>query len=94
LNDIPTILGSSTTVLDHLKPVNQKDLTFKINGLYPQNKFSNGLELVPFYQVQEERYIIYFPQATQDKIEIIQQKKLRKKKLSENWIISQQIKFS
>jgi hypothetical protein len=24
LNDIPTILGSSTTVLDHLKPVNQK----------------------------------------------------------------------
>ncbi|MFC3158411.1 DUF4986 domain-containing protein [Chryseobacterium arachidis] len=75
LNDIPTILGSSTTVLNHLKPVNEKDLTFKINGLYPQNKFSTGLELVPFYKVKEERYIIYFPQATQDKIEIIQQKK-------------------
>lgn len=61
--------------MDHLQPVSEKDLTFKINGLYPQNKFSNGLELVPFYQVQEERYIIYFPQATQDKIETIQQKK-------------------
>ena len=77
LNDIPAILGSSTTVLNHLQPVNEKDLKFKINGLYPQNKFSNGLELVPFYQIQEERYIIYFPQATQDKIEMIQQKKAK-----------------
>jgi hypothetical protein len=51
LNDIPTILGSSTTVLDHLETVDEK--TFKINGLYPQNKFSNGLELVPFYQVRK-----------------------------------------
>ncbi|BEV02790.1 glycoside hydrolase family 127 protein [Chryseobacterium gambrini] len=77
LNDIPTILGSSTTVLNHLQPVNEKDLKFKISGLYPQNKFRNGLELVPFYQIQEERYIIYFPQATQDKIEMIQKQKAK-----------------
>ena len=77
LNDIPAILGSSTTVLNHLQPVNEKDLKFKISGLYPQNKFSNGLELVPFYQIQEERYIIYFPQATQDKIEMIQKQKAK-----------------
>lgn len=77
LNEIPTILGSSTTVLNHLQPVDEKDLTFRISGLYPQNKFSNGLKLVPFYQIQEERYIIYFPQATQDKIEMIQKQKAK-----------------
>ncbi|REC79236.1 glycosyl hydrolase [Chryseobacterium elymi] len=77
LNEIPTILGSSTSVLSHLETVNEKDLTFRLKGLYPQNKFSNGLELVPFYKIQEERYIIYFPQANQDKIEAIQKQKAK-----------------
>ncbi|WP_027388760.1 glycoside hydrolase family 127 protein [Chryseobacterium gregarium] len=77
LNEIPTILGSSTSVLSHLETINGKDLTFRLKGLYPQNKFSNGLELVPFYKIQEERYIIYFPQANQDEIEIIQKQKAR-----------------
>jgi len=77
LNEIPTILGSSASVLSHLEIVNVKDLTFRLKGLYPQNKFSNGLELVPFYKIQEERYIIYFPQANQDKIEMIQKQKAK-----------------
>ncbi|SDG23026.1 glycoside hydrolase family 127 protein [Epilithonimonas hungarica] len=77
LNEIPTILGSSDSVLSHLETVNDKDLTFRLKGLYPQNKFSNGLELVPFYKIQEERYIIYFPQANQDKIEMIQKQKAK-----------------
>lgn len=77
LNEIPTILGSSDSVLNHLETINTKDLTFRLKGLYPQNKFSNGLELVPFYKIQEERYIIYFPQANQDKIEMIQKQKAK-----------------
>ncbi|KQR94346.1 glycosyl hydrolase [Chryseobacterium sp. Leaf180] len=75
LQEIPVVLGSSDSVLNHVETVNKEKLSFKINGLYPQNKFASGLELVPFYQIQEERYIMYFPQATQDKIQIIQQKK-------------------
>ncbi|MDP9959585.1 glycoside hydrolase family 127 protein [Chryseobacterium lathyri] len=77
LNEIPTILGSSSSVLNHLETVKGKDFTFRLTGLYPQNKFSNGLELVPFYKIQEERYIIYFPQASQDKIETIQKQKAK-----------------
>ncbi|WP_027382349.1 glycoside hydrolase family 127 protein [Epilithonimonas caeni] len=77
LNEIPTILGSSDSVLSHLETVNDKGLTFRLKGLYPQNKFSNGLKLVPFYKIQEERYIIYFPQANQDKIEMIQKQKAK-----------------
>ncbi|WP_144280967.1 glycoside hydrolase family 127 protein [Chryseobacterium echinoideorum] len=77
LNEIPTILGNSDSVLSHLETVNDKDLTFRLKGLYPQNKFNDGLELVPFYKIQEERYIIYFPQANQDKIEMIQKQKAK-----------------
>lgn len=77
LNDIPTILGDPASVLTHLEVVKGKDLTFKLNGLFPQNRFSNGLELIPFYKIHEERYIIYFPQANQDKIELIQKQKAK-----------------
>ncbi|MFY1046079.1 beta-L-arabinofuranosidase domain-containing protein [Chryseobacterium sp. GP-SGM7] len=77
LNDIPTILGSSDAVINHLEAVNGEDLTFKLKDLYPQNKFAEGLKLIPFYKIHEQRYIIYFPQATQDKIEMIQKKKAK-----------------
>jgi DUF1680 family protein len=77
LNEIPTILGNSDAVLNHLENVNGEDLTFKLKGLYPQNKFAEGMKLVPFYKIHEQRYIIYFPQANQDKIEMIQKQKAK-----------------
>lgn len=75
LNDIPVILGNGKEVINHVKPVNDKDLTFSLTGLYPKEKFDKGFQLVPFYKIQEERYILYWPQADQDKIETIQKKK-------------------
>ncbi|WP_312900869.1 glycoside hydrolase family 127 protein [Chryseobacterium taichungense] len=75
LNDIPVILGNGKEVINHVKPVNDKDLTFSLTGLYPKEKFDRGFQLVPFYKIQEERYILYWPQADQDKIVTIQKKK-------------------
>lgn len=75
LDAIPLILGSQASVVNHLEAVSGKDLTFRLKGLYPQDKFNDGLEMVPFYKIQEERYIIYFPQADQDKIEVIQKQR-------------------
>ncbi|SEM30333.1 hypothetical protein SAMN05421856_102290 [Chryseobacterium taichungense] len=75
LNDIPVILGNGKEVINHVKPVNDKDLTFSLTGLYPKEKFDKAFQLVPFYKIQEERYILYWPQADQDKIETIQKKK-------------------
>lgn len=75
LNDIPVILGNGGEVINHVKPVNDKNLTFSLTGLYPKEKFDKGFQLVPFYKIQEERYILYWPQADQDKIEMIQKKK-------------------
>lgn len=75
LHEIPVILGNSSEITSHVTPVNGEKLTFNISGLYPSEKFSKGFQLVPFYKIHEERYILYWPQANQDKIETIQKKK-------------------
>lgn len=75
LNEIPVILGNGKEVINHVKPINTQDLTFSLTGLYPKEKFDKGFQLVPFYTIQEERYILYWPQADQDKIESLQKKK-------------------
>jgi len=75
LNEIPVIEGNASEVLNHVQPVNGTNLSFSINGLYPSEKFGKGLQLVPFYTIQEERYILYWPQADRDKIQIVQKQR-------------------
>lgn len=75
LNEIPVILGNADEVISHVKPLNGENLTFSLTGLYPSEKFSSGFRLVPFYNIQEERYILYWPQADQDKIISLQKQR-------------------
>lgn len=77
LNEIPVIEGNASEVLNHVQPVNGKNLSFSINGLYPSEKFGKGLQLVPFYTIQEERYILYWPQADRDKIQAVQKQRAK-----------------
>ena len=59
---MPAIIGERQTVLSHLQPVAGKPLTFELRGLsLPQFE---GMQLVPFYQLYECRYQIYFPLYT------------------------------
>lgn len=71
LNEIPVILGNSSEVVSHVEPSNNKPLNFTVTGLYPSEKFGKGLSLVPFYSIQAERYILYWPQADKNGIENI-----------------------
>lgn len=75
LNEIPTILGDSSSILEHIKKDENNPLNFKISGLYPEKNYNNGLQLMPFYKIEEQRYILYFPQADANKIEAIQKAK-------------------
>ncbi|WP_394674072.1 beta-L-arabinofuranosidase domain-containing protein [uncultured Chryseobacterium sp.] len=75
LNEIPVIEGNASEVMNHVQPVSGKNLSFSINGLYPSEKFTKGLQLVPFYTIQEERYILYWPQADRDKIQAVQKQR-------------------
>ena len=60
---MPAIIGSADDILTHLKPVAGKPMTFALSGVtLPAYE---GMQLVPFYQLYECRYQIYFPLFTQ-----------------------------
>ncbi|MBQ8487399.1 MAG: glycoside hydrolase family 127 protein [Prevotella sp.] len=60
---MPALIGQADEVLKHLSPVDGKPLTFRLSGVtLPQYE---GLTLVPFYQLYECRYQIYFPLYTE-----------------------------
>ncbi|MFL9843582.1 beta-L-arabinofuranosidase domain-containing protein [Flavobacterium rhizosphaerae] len=71
LNDIPILLSETSNVITHINPIKDKTLTFHLDGIY-QEAFSKGFDLVPFYKIQAERYIIYWPQANADKVSEMQ----------------------
>ena len=59
LSQMPAIIGDAESILDHVKAVEGKPLTFALTGL-SLSQFE-GMQLVPFYQLYECRYQIYFP---------------------------------
>lgn len=71
LKDMPILVGEPAELASLLQPVKGKHLTFKLNALFPE-KYNKGLELIPFYNLHESRYIIYFPQATESEVKILQ----------------------
>ena len=53
---VPVFVGDGNHLLDHVRPVSGRALTFRTRGLgRPQD-----LTLVPFYQVHRERYSVYW----------------------------------
>lgn len=77
LNTMPVLLGDKASVLGHASAFADAPLTFKLNGLYPQEKYAAGFTLKPFYEIEAERYIMYWPQADADKVEAMQQQKAK-----------------
>lgn len=79
LNSMPVILGGSENMLSHVKQTEGQTLSFHINGLYPK-QYESGFTLIPFYKLQDSRYMIYWPQADADKVVELQKKKAEQEK--------------
>ena len=60
---MPGMIGTPEEVMSHIAPVDGKPLTFKLTGL--TTPAYEGIQLVPFYQLYECRYQIYFPLYSQ-----------------------------
>lgn len=73
LKNMPIIVSNPDSILDKIKPMEGKPLTFHLSGLYPDD-YSKGLELIPFFRLHDSRYIIYWAQATKDEVKRIQHK--------------------
>ncbi|WP_321335148.1 glycoside hydrolase family 127 protein [uncultured Bacteroides sp.] len=58
LSEMPVIVGTSDQIISHIKPVKGESLAFTLDGLFPQKY--NGMKLVPFFRLQECRYMVYW----------------------------------
>lgn len=67
LSQMPVIVGTPDSILQHLVKQADKSLSFSLHGnIYPSRY--EGLKLVPFYRLYECRYAIYFPLISKDKL--------------------------
>ena len=69
-DQMPALIGDSASVLSHLEPTG-RPMTFKLKGIsIPRYE---SAQLVPFYQLYECRYQIYFPLFSQQEWAVKQQ---------------------
>jgi uncharacterized protein len=60
INEAPIIVSDQKDFASKIETVDLKQLTFKMPGLIYPEKYKN-IELRPFYEIHEARYIIYWP---------------------------------
>lgn len=76
LESAPLIISDTNKFEPVLETVDAKSLRFKASNLIYQENFKN-LELVPFFQIHDARYMLYWPVNTIEKLEE-SQKRLKK----------------
>lgn len=59
LQHMPVIVGDKDDILSHLQKVEDKPLTFRMTGVYPEQY--EGMTLEPFFRLHECRYMVYWP---------------------------------
>ncbi|KQS37139.1 glycoside hydrolase family 127 protein [Pedobacter sp. Leaf194] len=60
LNEAPLLVGNMATLAQNVHPEQSKNMNFSASTLIYQPKYKN-LKLVPFYMLNEKRYVIYWP---------------------------------
>ena len=71
IEDAPLLVSNNTDLAASLKAVANKPFTFSASDIIYQEKYKN-LQLVPFFQIHDARYMIYWPYTTQEKLPEIQ----------------------
>lgn len=73
MKDIPILVRDPKELTSLIQPKAEEPLSFVLSNLYAGKEKLN-MQLIPFYKLHEDRYIIYFPQATEGELKEIQQK--------------------
>lgn len=77
-HQMPVIVGAKETILNHIKKIEGRPLTFILNGVYP-SRFET-LELVPFFRLYECRYMVYFPLVNEQELQQQQEELVKAEK--------------
>jgi len=68
IEDAPLLVSRDKDVTSALHKVQGKPLTFTLTGLVGAEDYQN-LKLVPFFQIHDARYMLYWPVATPENLE-------------------------
>ncbi|MCC9167687.1 glycoside hydrolase family 127 protein [Pontibacter sp. XAAS-A31] len=68
IEEAPVLVSSNKNLASALKPVAGKPMTFTASNLISSEKYKN-VELVPFFQVHDARYMLYWPVTTPEELE-------------------------
>lgn len=71
IEDAPLLVSNTTDLAASLKAVADKPFTFSASDIIYQEKYKN-LQFVPFFQIHNARYMLYWPYTTQEKLPEIQ----------------------
>lgn len=89
LDDMPYFVSENASVAASIQPVPGKPMHFKAANLIQPQGYKN-LELAPFYQLHDTRYIIYWQQLTPAEVKA-NEAKLKAQKLAEEKLAAQTI---
>lgn len=68
LQDAPVLIGDANTISKQITQINGKQSAYSMAAfIYPKSK--STLELIPFYKIHDSRYMIYWPVATEKRLE-------------------------
>ncbi|WDF68265.1 glycoside hydrolase family 127 protein [Sphingobacterium oryzagri] len=81
LGELPILTSAPEDIPSLVTPISNKPLHFHLAGLQTGNK-STRMELEPFYQLHDSRYVMYWPQATADELKDRQQKQAQEERES------------
>ena len=71
VEDAPLLVSGGSDLAASVKPVDKKTLRFSASDLVYQDKYKK-LKLIPFYQIHDARYMLYWPYTTKEKLPEIQ----------------------
>ena len=66
LQSMPVVVSGREDVLSHIEKVEGKPLTFRLTGVSPASY--EGIQLKPFAQLHECRYIVYWPTVSESSL--------------------------
>lgn len=78
VSEAPLVSGNKADLAQKLVPLKNEPLSFSASNAIYQPKYK-GLKLVPFYQMAEKRYIVYFPYSSPENL----QKRAKEMKIAE-----------
>jgi DUF1680 family protein len=67
IGEAPVVVVSDSNATPALKPIAGRPLTFTAAGLIDSDKYKQ-VELVPFFQVHDARYMLYWPVTSPEKL--------------------------